>query len=370
MFLLKNASKRSGKFVPQVENLENRWCPSASITQTGALLVIKGDGSGDTIGITDNGQGGVSATLVSKHASISKSFTGVNAIVVDSGDGADTVNFGLSGSLTKNLALTLHLGKGNDQANLDFTAGISGATLSLIADAGLGTDTIDAHFGSITNANVLFNAFGGGADATNLDFSGAISGSKVKAKINDGPSGSSAQVELGSISASKVTVEAYLGAGSDAFTGSLNGAVTSGSKVKVIVNPNTGPSDSTFTATGANIDATSSVSLKFNGGKGTDDTSVSYDGQIDGHLSVIEYGGKGSDTLSENITADAGSTGDIYARVYGGKGNDNETLNVFDHSSGASAKSTLHTLDAVLWAVLGDNTITHTANVKVRTKKS
>ena len=47
---------RAGQFLPQVEALERRWCPSAaSITVQGHTMIIKGDALADQITIRDDG---------------------------------------------------------------------------------------------------------------------------------------------------------------------------------------------------------------------------------------------------------------------------------------------------------------------------
>ena len=68
---VKQLRKGSRKFRPGLETLENRWCPNASITFNGPLLIICGDASNDTITIRDDGKGDVSASLVSANANLS-----------------------------------------------------------------------------------------------------------------------------------------------------------------------------------------------------------------------------------------------------------------------------------------------------------
>jgi hypothetical protein len=62
--LIKTSNRPASRFLPRVEALESRWCPSTGgIVQTGSALVIRGDGANDTITVSDNGQGGVTASI-------------------------------------------------------------------------------------------------------------------------------------------------------------------------------------------------------------------------------------------------------------------------------------------------------------------
>src|SRR5207249_788253 len=123
-------SRILNRFVPQLESLENRWCPSGvSIQINNNAMVIHGDTLGDVINITDNGAGGVSATISSSAGTVTGLGTGINQIFLNTGSGDDTLNYALTSGLVQNEKLYLDLGRGNDRANFDFSPGISNARL-------------------------------------------------------------------------------------------------------------------------------------------------------------------------------------------------------------------------------------------------
>lgn len=303
------SKNRDGRSLPRVEALEQRWCPSAaSITVQGHTLLVKGDALADLITIRDDGNGDVSASVMSTAGKVTGGGSGITNIVVDGGKGSDTVDFALTNTLATNLDLDVHLGAGNDQANLNFADGVRGSHVNVDVDGGKGNDQVSAGLGDVTDSYVHFKG--------------------------------------------------CLGRGADSFAMALQGDVTGGSRVGVHVNGGKGADSLHVDATGLNIGADSKVYVKLNGGLGADNLGVTYDGILKGHLGVKLNGGGGNDTVVSNITAEAGSTGTLKAVEYGGRGNDNETLNVYDHGA-------LSDLDAVMYAVLGHNTVTHTSNVKV-----
>jgi hypothetical protein len=307
--------RRPDPFRPQLETLESRWCPSAaSITVQGSTMIIKGDALADLITIRDDGDGGVSASVTSAAGRVTGSGSHITSIEVYGGKGSDMVDFALTNTLATNLALDVHLGAGNDQANLNFADGVRDSNLKVDVDGGKGSDQVSAVLGDVADSSVNFSScLGRGNDSLNLGFKGEVTGD------------------------SRVDVDLNGGKGSDS----------------IHVN-----------ADGLYIGARSKVSIAENGGAGNDDLGLTYDGVLKGTLSVKLNGGKGNDSVTANITAREDSTGTLNAVEHGGRGNDNLTLNVYDHSN-PGGPSHLKDLDAVIYAELGHDVVTHTPNVKV-----
>jgi hypothetical protein len=305
---------KANPFVPRLEALEDRCCPSASIVIQGHTMIIHGSDAADIITVRDDGHGAVTASVQSPSGLTKGQGSDIRAIAIYGGKGGDKVDFALTGQLVTNLNLAVHLGKGGDTASLDFGAGINADDVDVDVDGGSGNDLVTAKVGNVTGSNLSF------ADC--------------------------------------------LGAGADMLDLTLQGKVTGHSHVKVTGNAGTGNDSEQVHATGLDIGDDSTVAVTLNGGKGSDNLGLTYDGVLRGKLTVNLNGGNGADTLVGNITAEAGSTGTLNAFEHGGKGSDNLTLNVYDNSN-PGGPSKLADLDAVIYGGPGHNTFTHTPNVKV-----
>jgi hypothetical protein len=305
-------------FVPRLECLEER-CTPTTLAVHGSTLLVLGDNNANTIAITDDGHGNVSATLDGN----SVSGTGIKHVVVNTRGGDDTVTYTLTGQLTQNEKLQFQLGKGTDKLTLDFSKGLANSHLAVDVN-GHGTDTVTSTFGDFNNSNLYYRAnLGKGDDSVVTTLAGNILGtSQVRFNVNTGK-------------------------GDDTVQFNAQGAT----------NPNGPPS-------GVKIDSGAALDINVNGGKGADTITVNYEGVDNGKLGLNLRGGPGADTITANVTADAGSTGSIRAVERGGPGDDNLTLNVTDNS-GSGGTSTLGSLFALIDGGPGHNTLTHTANVKV-----
>src|SRR5262249_9395724 len=85
----------STRFVPQLEGLEDRNCPSF-IAVHGHTLLIFGDNSADTISIMDSGNGMVTGMINGQSAT----GTAIHNVVVHSRGGDDTLTYTLTNPLT------------------------------------------------------------------------------------------------------------------------------------------------------------------------------------------------------------------------------------------------------------------------------
>jgi hypothetical protein len=355
-----------GRFVPQVEALENRWCPSGiAVNVLPHTLIVQGDDAANTITITDDGQGNISASVTSGTQTVSGNGSGINAVVVFSRGGNDNLNYHLTGALTNNEAIAVIMGSGADSANFDFSAGVSSKALTVTL-VGTGSENVVAGFGAVTGANVVLTEYlGAGGGTSALAFTGTVSGSTVVASVVGSVGGTAVAASFKDINNSTVALPAYLGVGGDMFDLTLGGNILGTSQVSVAAIGGAGNDTLAVHATGVNIDSGAGLNVYLNGGLfGHDTASVDYEGQLNGRLTVVSAAGLQGDTLTDNLTADAGSTGRLFAVEAGGPGDDNLTLNVFDNSNPGGG-STLARLFALINGGGGHNTIQHTPNVIV-----
>jgi hypothetical protein len=117
---LRRILARRPKFVPGLEALEDRSLLSVTATFSAGTLVLNGDNSGNKITITDPGNGTitVAATGVQKTP-----FHNVNHIIVNGGNGGNTLTYNLTGALQESERLEFNLGNG---ASNKFTGMVTG----------------------------------------------------------------------------------------------------------------------------------------------------------------------------------------------------------------------------------------------------
>jgi hypothetical protein len=305
---LRNPSRpqrRAARFVPQLEALEDRNCPSFIGVRGNTLLII-GDPTADTVSITDSGNGTITGTIDGQSAT----GTTINHVVVHTRGGDDTLTYTLTNPLTSPLHLQIDMGNGKDSATLNFSPGITNTRLKVDFTGGKGNDTLTTMFGAITNSTVNFRS--------------------------------------------------NLGKGDDTFDNTLLGNIVGDSAVRFLVLGGKGADTLGFHADNTNIDAGAKLDVNLLGGKGNDTINVDYQGVLNGQLRLNANGGPGDDTIDANLTLNAGSTGELRGRVRGGPGNDTLTFNVFDNSGGTAD------VDAFVSGGPGSDTITHTPNVKER----
>jgi hypothetical protein len=166
------------RFLPSPEALEDRCCPVVSIVPLGRTLLVLGDGAANTVTVTDQGNGTVAATVTGPSNSAARTANNVTTIVVLAGDGADTVTYQLDSPLTTARALLVELGRGNDSATLDASAGVDGSYLLATALGGDGNDTIQASVGGVAaGAAAALGLEGGrGGDTLGATSAGLLNG--------------------------------------------------------------------------------------------------------------------------------------------------------------------------------------------------
>jgi hypothetical protein len=170
-------ASKAPKFVPRCEALEGRDCPSSGVSAAvfGHTLRVRGDANANTVTITDDGHGNVTATIDGKP---SVTGSGITKILVDTKAGNDTVKYTLTGALAGSEAVFIDLGKGTDTATVDATPGVTAGKLRVRVE-GHGTDTINSTFGSVAAGASVEGSFEGGRgnDTINTTFSGTLNGS-------------------------------------------------------------------------------------------------------------------------------------------------------------------------------------------------
>jgi hypothetical protein len=172
-----HSSRSRGSFRPQLEQLEERWCPSVTVSTVpifnGNLLKITGDSAADTVNVSDLGNGHMDVTDGDGNAL--GSADGVTRVKIDTKGGADVVHYTLVNQLTNSQAILVNLGSGDtNEATFDFSPGISDANLLLSVEGASGADAISATLGSLTAAHVgVFMYGGGGNDNLSVTAGGA-----------------------------------------------------------------------------------------------------------------------------------------------------------------------------------------------------
>lgn len=300
------------RFFPNLESLENRCCPSVSVVRVFNTLIVQGDGADNTVTITDQGNGAISASITGSSGNAANSGANIRNVVVYTRGGNDTVNYQLTAAKTASLNLAIDLGSYQDgtgntnNVNLDFDQNISCPWLTIGVTGTRGQDHVFAEFGAITN--------------TYLNYA------------------------------------AYLGANNDSFEAVLGGNINGYASVAMAAIGGWGNDTINVHQSAANVDIAyhALLSLLLEGNGDADTIDFDYQGQVKGKLSVGIYGGYGADTVNAELTLNSGSTGRVAAAVFGGEDSDTLTLKICGTSS---------SLYALLDGGAGTDTCFHTANV-------
>lgn len=201
----------------QCEHLETRDCPAVRIGVAGPLLFVIGDRAANTIAITDDGKGTVTATSGTQ----SVTGTGIRAIRVNAEAGDDNVTYTQTAARTVPLALSIDLGKGNDTGKIDMKAGATAGLIAAEMQGNDGIDTLTVDVGAIA-AGVLaaMQVNGGkGDDAITTTFAGALSGLlNLKSSGQDGVDTVNQTMTIDAGSTGRLIAEVRGGKGNDNLT--------------------------------------------------------------------------------------------------------------------------------------------------------
>jgi hypothetical protein len=293
--LHKATTKKRVNFRPSLDHLENRLTPTTfvNLSQGGHTLNITGDNHANTVDIQQDDTNN-QLTVVADGHTVQFDSDQITNIKVNLKGGDDQFSYGLQSDFTNSKKINIDLGKGNDQAQLNFfNDGNIKADLAINVLGGSGNDQLKASFGEVDDAKLTLNAFmGDGKDDVTVNLLGDLKGT------------------------TKVNINVDGGAGKDMFFFEADNDM---------VNNDT---------TGIDIDSDASLNVRLLGGLDRDVMDAFYEGELNGKFNFLADGGKGNDKIDAEFTLDSGSTGSLKAAVLGGKGDDDLKLNVTDNSNG------------------------------------
>ncbi len=160
-----------------LDRLEERDAPAAGVALVGSRLEINGDDAANAIVVTDDGHGGVTATITTGGSVVSGGGKGVSKVVINAGGGNDSLDYRLTANRLNAEDLNIDMGAGNDHVRLDLYRGVSGVPLNLNLDLGAGNDSAEVLFGPVDNADVKVKAaLGAGADSLTFVMFNGLSG--------------------------------------------------------------------------------------------------------------------------------------------------------------------------------------------------
>jgi hypothetical protein len=315
VFAATSVSQARRRFQPAMESLEDRWCPSCTVTTAdgGHTLIITGDNGANMVVIEQNDTSNKLTVVCDGGAPQVFSSTSITKIKVDLQGGADQLWYGLASASNFKYAKSADLktGAGDDTVTIDMWQGINqpcniSSNLSIQVDAGADHDEVDADFGRKRGGVLLFQANANTGDDL------------VQARM------------WGDITTkAKVTFDLQGGIGDDTV-GTWN---TYDNHV-----PGYGSID---------VHKDSQFTIYLKGGAGADKLFLTCAGELDGKLNILLDGGAGDDLVSatqnnnNGIYLMPGSTGSLKATFMGGSENDEIEFEVWDKSGGAALVNAL-----------------------------
>jgi hypothetical protein len=218
--------------------LEGRDCPA--ILVFGGVLAVFGTSGTDTVMITDDGAGNVTATLNGEE----RTATGIRAVTVLTFGGDDSVTYTLEGDQTGTRGVVIDAGGGNDSVALN--AGAVTGQFGFAATGGSGTDELTATVGGVAEDAAAALALDGGIGNDTIS---ATAAGEFDGYFAVGLSG---------------------GFGNDTITGEVDVAAGSTGTVVALENGGFGDDDLTLNITGDGLDELDNLIAVQNGGPGTD----------------------------------------------------------------------------------------------------
>jgi hypothetical protein len=253
------------RFMPRVEALEDRWCPTVLVTLTGQTLNIVGDNHANVVTVhEDDG----ATDLEVKGDGVKHNFAanGVTTINVNLKGGNDQFTYNFGEDVFKfPKTILVKLGKGNDQVHFDLNNDTNSpgqfttvkANLDIHVFGGKGSDVVTADFGTVDGASVSFDVDLGQARRTQFfgRYLGDLKGTAHEALDVQG------------------------GRGNDLLSVLANNNLANGHP-------------------GIDIDAGAALAVHLHGGPGNDHLVANYQGKVDGSLAITEDGGPANDNLT------------------------------------------------------------------------
>src|SRR5262249_18315460 len=133
VMLFQNHKRGVRRFLPQLQALEERWCPATVISSTkfgflqaANVLTITGDQNANNVTVFDDGQGNIWTQMTTSGRKTIQTFHGIDTIRVNTAAGNDSFSYALTAPPKKNLNLSVNLGSDTNRANLDLLNNIVG----------------------------------------------------------------------------------------------------------------------------------------------------------------------------------------------------------------------------------------------------
>src|SRR5262245_56244480 len=212
---LQGAMRRGQTFRPRLESLEDRWCPSATATFDGGVLMVRDTAGGsinDVISIMATGSNDFQVTAGGR----TQTFTDIDVheIAVDLGSGNDKVTIDLKQATIADLALNLSTGTGNDSLTVDLPELAASADVKLNVNLGEGNDKVTASAGAVAGPLAIDLNAGSGNDAVTIDLGDVSAGANVSATVRLGGGNDKVTASAGAV-AGPLAIDLSAGGGND-----------------------------------------------------------------------------------------------------------------------------------------------------------
>jgi hypothetical protein len=242
---------RAHRTVLGCESLEGRDCPAIYVF--GNTMAVIGTSGADTVDITDDGSGNVTATL----NGTTQDATGITSVAVITLGGNDTINYTVTGDQTGQTAVVVNAGKGDDAVNL--TAGNVTGQFAFLGFGGQGNATITATVGGVASGATAAVALSGGQGDDTIDATAA------------------------GTYAGALALGVWGGLGTDTITDTITADADSTGDVRTAVRGGVGDDTLTLNVTGDGAAGLNSLYAVVDGGPGAD-TATAIDNVTKRHI--------------------------------------------------------------------------------------
>jgi hypothetical protein len=205
--------------------LDERILPSVTVTEAAGVVTVRGDQFNNTVVVSDNGTADPGAVTVTADGQTFTSQDAVTRIRIIGWNGADSVEYDLTGDLSTDRKLVVCLGNQDDTftANLNGNV-VTGGNLSLWVYAQNGEDTLTVGGtggGVAADGKLDVRLFGGnGKDVVNVDLTGLWAGN-VNVLLSGGNGTDTVSANLTAADGSTGTVKARVFGGNGVDTATL-----------------------------------------------------------------------------------------------------------------------------------------------------
>jgi hypothetical protein len=308
-----NLARPRSSFRPQLETLEQRWCPACDVRLAGSALFITGDAGDNNIAIFDNGADALEVFCDDDAYLFDRS---IHLLVVRGGDGDDTIDAIIDTlALDAPRAWLLDAGAGNDLV-FPQISGILDVPVSVAVQAGDGDDSVSAFLAADVNSLCVLNIDGGNGNDSLYNFGTSVRVNGVMIVNVDGRGGDD------------MIDDAYLDMRvNGVFVGSVNGGDGADQTFS-----NLGSllffDDETAVVEGFDVAPGAHAHYSVSGGKGQDTLFVNYLGTLDGRLGIRVDAGQDNDAVFASLGVHETSTGSLSALIHGGNGDDQLEVSV------------------------------------------